>query len=286
MFKEITALQIIDRIKNQPGKIWKDSTVDVFNAGNTDTPVTGIVTTFAPTIEVLRRSVAGGKNLIISRQPAFYRENRSVTGPGGGSRQVTDFLKDDPTYLYKQEFIDKNKLIIWRFYENWNAKEVDGQLMGLAKSLGWDEYHIHDVNAGGEPYDKKNRYFLIPESTLNEVVARIQDKLNIKGIRVIGDPGTRIKKASLSHGMFRVPDLQEILKEPDIDLVVIGEPVEWEASPYFQDIIAWEKKKGMIILGQEVTEEPGSGEVALWLKTFIPEIPIEWIPAGEPFWIP
>jgi hypothetical protein len=42
----------------------------------------------------------------------------------------------------------------------------------------------------------------------------------------------------------------------------------------------------MVILGQEVSDEPGSGEVASWLKTFIPEVPIEWIPAGEPFWIP
>jgi len=41
------------------------------------------------------------------------------------------------------------------------------------------------------------------------------------------DLGFRIvRKASLSHGLFRVPELQEILKEPDVDLIVIGEPVE------------------------------------------------------------
>jgi hypothetical protein len=23
-----------------------------------------------------------------------------------------------------------------------------------------------------------------------------------------------------------------------------------------------------------------------WLKTFIPEVPVQWIPAGDPFWRP
>jgi len=23
-----------------------------------------------------------------------------------------------------------------------------------------------------------------------------------------------------------------------------------------------------------------------WLKTFIPEVPLDWIPAGDPFWRP
>lgn len=23
-----------------------------------------------------------------------------------------------------------------------------------------------------------------------------------------------------------------------------------------------------------------------WLKTFIPEVPVDWIPAGDPFWRP
>src|SRR6185437_14341958 len=100
-----------------------------------------------------------------------------------------------------------------------------------------------------------------------------------------GDPQTPVSKAFLSHGFFLVPELQRIL-EHDPDLVVIGEPVEWEAGPYFEDVVASGKKKGMIVLGQEVSEEPGSGEVAAWLKTFIRCVPVEWMPAGEPVWMP
>jgi hypothetical protein len=75
-----------------------------------------------------------------------------------------------------------------------------------------------------------------------------------------------------------------VLKEPGIDVVVCGEPVEWEAHPYFEDWITAGKGKGMIILGHEVSEEPGAGAVAAWMKTFISEVPVEWVSAGEPFW--
>jgi hypothetical protein len=61
--------------------------------------------------------------------------------------------------------------------------------------------------------------------------------------------------------------------------------VEWEAGPYFQDLVAAQKVKGLLLLGYEASEEQGSAEVAVWLKTFITEVPVEWIPAGEPFWI-
>ena len=43
------------------------------------------------------------------------------------------------------------------------------------------------------------------------------------------------------------------------------------------------QKKGLIVIGLEASEEPGCGEVAAWLKSFISEVPVEWIPAGEPF---
>jgi hypothetical protein len=42
----------------------------------------------------------------------------------------------------------------------------------------------------------------------------------------------------------------------------------------------------MIVLGQEVSEEPGCVEMAAWLKSFISEVPVEWIPTGEPGWMP
>ncbi len=53
-----------------------------------------------------------------------------------------------------------------------------------------------------------------------------------------------------------------------------------------RDSVTLGRRKGLIILGHVPSEEAGMKECAKWLKTLVPEVPIEFIPSGEPFWIP
>ena len=124
----------------------------------------------------------------------------------------------------------------------------------------------------------------MPKTSLGQLVRNIQTTLRVHGVRVIGDAQSQVSKAALTHGFLLVADLQRVMKEPGVDVVIGGEPVEWEASEYFEDLVAAKMAKALILLGNEVSEEPGSGEVAAWLKTFVSEVPVEWLPAGEPFW--
>ena len=283
---DITAQQVVARIEKNLGVPWSSSITDVFEAGGPDSRVMGIVTTFTPTLDVLRRAVASGKNMIISREPAFYREPRPPSFSGSGQPASESTIAKDQTVRFKRDYVAKNNLVLWRFYENWNARKVDGQLRGLAKALDWEKYHKPDGAKGEEPYHPGDIFFMIPETTLLDLARNIQIRLKDQGIRIVGERQTKVRKVAVTHGFFLVPHLQKVLKEPDVDAVLIGEPVEWEASPYFEDLVASGQKKGMVILGHEVSEEPGSGEVASWLKTFLSEVPVEWIPAGEPFWVP
>jgi hypothetical protein len=73
-----------------------------------------------------------------------------------------------------------------------------------------------------------------------------------------------------------------VLTDPDV--VVAGDAVEWEAGPHFQDLVTAGKAKGLILIGQEASEEPGMRVMAEWLRGFINEVAVEWIPTGEPFW--
>lgn len=271
MLEQITAQQVIDRIKTQPGTTWKDSSADVFLAGDPNTMVTGVVTSFTASIEVLKKAVAAGNNLIITQQPAYYSQTEA-------------YMMADPAYQYKKDYIEKNKLVLWRYYDNWNNRPTDGQLIGLAKALGWDKYHIHAGDAPG--YAKQNKYFKLPPANLRDTVIDFKKKLDIPALRVIGSPDTTITNAALSHDMFKISELQEFLKDPEINLIVIAEAIEWEACEYFRDILTWKgKNKAMILIGREATEDPGYDEMALWLSKFINEVPVTWIPANEPFWV-
>jgi hypothetical protein len=42
----------------------------------------------------------------------------------------------------------------------------------------------------------------------------------------------------------------------------------------------------LIVLGHVVSEQAGMKYCAEWLKSFIDEVPIEFIAADEPFWRP
>ena len=44
--------------------------------------------------------------------------------------------------------------------------------------------------------------------------------------------------------------------------------------------------KGWIMLGHNISEEQGMLEMAQWIKGFVPEVPVQLVKAGEPFWAP
>jgi putative NIF3 family GTP cyclohydrolase 1 type 2 len=291
----ITAQQITDRIQQKLGSGWKDSSVDTFLAGNRDSEVKGVVTTFAPSLDVLRKAVASGKNMIVSRESPYWARAAGQARPGtgangggaangGGRGRGQPSMDGDPVYRMKRDYIASNNLIVYRFFDNWNARPQDPQLQGLAKALGWEKFY---KPSGGEPWATNNGFFAIPPATLKATAQSIKKTLNMKSIRVGGDPNIQVTKAALSHGMYWIADLKKMLAEPGVDLIVVGEP-QWEneLSLYNFDLHAAGLKKGMIVLGQEVSEEPGCREMAAWLKSFISEVPVEWISTGEPSWMP
>lgn len=46
-----------------------------------------------------------------------------------------------------------------------------------------------------------------------------------------------------------------------------------------------EQSGGLIQLPHEGGEEASMGECARWLRTFVTEVPIDFIPSGDPFWM-
>jgi hypothetical protein len=277
----ITAQEVIERIQKNIGSPWMFGT-DICEAGKPNAIVTGIATSFTATFEVLRRAAAAGHNLIITRERPFWSHENTVMEHSGGSvGPLRSDLMKDPLFQRKSEFIANNNLVVWRVQENWDARPVDGQLEGLAKALGWEKHY--KPKAGATAWSRANNMFMPPPATLLELVLAMKTRLKCVAPRVIGDASLRVSGAALLHGFLQVPELSATLRDPGIDLIVCGEPVEWEAGPYFMDVAAAGRKIGMIILGNQVSEEPGSGEAAAWIKTLVKEVPVEWIPAGEPF---
>jgi hypothetical protein len=76
------------------------------------------------------------------------------------------------------------------------------------------------------------------------------------------------------------------LEQDGVDALMVGESREWETVEYARDALAQHRAKGLIVLGHVPSEESGMARCAGWLKAFVPEVPIDYMPAGEPFWHP
>jgi hypothetical protein len=94
----------------------------------------------------------------------------------------------------------------------------------------------------------------------------------------------------IDHHPFPFEELAELLGEdvvlPAVDVMVAGEMREWEGVEYVRDVVAAGQKKGLVLLGRIVSEEPGMRACAAWLNTILPELPATWIAAGDPYWRP
>jgi hypothetical protein len=75
-----------------------------------------------------------------------------------------------------------------------------------------------------------------------------------------------------------------LLRDPNVDVLIVGYTFEWEAVLYAQDQIAIGMKKGLILTGQVPALQGGMEAIAEWLRTQITEVPVEHIPLVETWW--
>lgn len=258
--KTLTAGEIVEKIKTAVAVPWRAETVDTFKSGGPETPITGIATTFMATFDVIQRAVAQGKNMVITHEPTFYAHD-----------DLTKSIDNDPTLAAKRAFLAKHNVAVFRFHDHWHARRPDGVRVGMLTELGWLAYE-----KPGE------RILEMPKTTLKDLAQSVKKSLNIRSIRVIGDPAQPITRVALNPGYNNLQGAIRSLNNADV--LVIGEAREWEVYEFVQDMIAAGSKKSLIVLGHSVSEEGGMKECAKWLGTLFPGFPIAHVPAGEPFW--
>ena len=263
--KEITANDVIDRIKKNVGVEWRAETVDTFKAGDPGAKVTGIAVTMMATLDVLQRAAAKNENIIITHEPTFYDHlDTSKELPQGES---------DAVLAEKRAFIAQHHLVVWRFHDHWHMRKPDGILTGVIHKLGWEKFQ-----------DPNNQYlFTIPESAVGQLSEELQKKLGIHVMRVVGDRDMKVRRVALSPGAAGFHREVGALEMPDIELLITGESREWETVEYVADAVAEGRHKALIMLSHVPSEQPGMEECTAWLKTFVTEAPIEFVPTKDPF---
>jgi putative NIF3 family GTP cyclohydrolase 1 type 2 len=260
----LTARQVIERIQAHVGVPWHSETVDTFKAGDPETHVTGIATTMMATYDVLVRSAAAGKNLIITHEPTFYSH-----------LDRTDALEKerDPVWAEKERFIKEHHLVVWRFHDHWHLRRPDGIMTGVVRALQWQKFQ-----SASDP-----SLFVLPEITVAQLAEQMKKRLGIHVLRMVANPEMKITKVGLAPGASGPQRHRQLLQRDDVEVLAIGEVPEWETIEYVADAVAEGKSKALILLGHIPSEQPGMEYCAEWLKTFVSEVPVEFVPTREPF---
>jgi hypothetical protein len=181
----------------------------------------------------------------------------------------------DPVYAGKNAFIEKHKLVVFRLSHHWNQRKPDPRAQGLGTLMAWTKYKVGDDGL----------HYEVPAITFEALASQLKKNLGTRGgIRAIGDRAMTVRRIGLLPGYTLIP--ASIAMLPDVDVIVAGEVQEWEAATYVQDVVFAGVKKGFISIGRVVNEAPGMQVCAEWLKAIVPEVPIRFVPAGDPYWRP
>ena len=261
---KITARELVAEIQKQVGVEWKKDTVDTFKAGNPDTPVTGVAVTMMATMDVLERASAKGLNFVITHEPTFYAHLDTPEG----------VPESDPVWTEKRAFIEKHGMVVWRFHDHWHMRRPDGIEAGNIRALDWEKFQRPD-----------NQYlFAIPETTLKELAREVATKLGSPVLRVVGDPEMKVSKVGFSPGAAGSEREIRALEQDDVQVLMVGETREWETVEYAADAVSQHRPKALIVIGHSPSEQPGMEECTRWLQGFVKTVPVEFVPAKQPFW--
>jgi putative NIF3 family GTP cyclohydrolase 1 type 2 len=258
-----TVQQVIDIILKQIQNPRTENTVDKIRSGSSDQQVAGIVTTMFPTIEVIEKTKKLGSNFIIAHETPFFN-----------NPDETDWLKDDDVYKYKVDLLNKYKIAIWRFHDNWHAHKPDGIAMGNLIKLGWEKYYNPQTP----------RLLTLPQSmTIKSIAELVKKRLGISMLRVVGDLKQECKTIYLAFGYMDPRAQIPVIEQMKPDLILSGETREWETVERVRDGLAIGQKTSLMVLSHAVSEEAGMEYAAQWLRPMVPGIKVTHIPSNNPF---
>jgi putative NIF3 family GTP cyclohydrolase 1 type 2 len=262
----VTAGDVVDRIKKNIGVPWRDTTYrDTYKSGGPETPITGIATTMFNSFDAIQRAVAAGLNMILPHETTFWSDRDDIT-----------IVNADPLYHEKRDYLAAHNVVILRMHDHVHDQRPDFTYVGSARELGLDP--AREMPPG-------SHRFTIPETTLEALAADVQRRIGIKALRVVGDPKARVSRVQLGVG-YATPSANAA----DVDAVISGEQQEvdgfLDGPEYVADAAALGLYRGWIMLGHNVSEEAGMLEMAQWIKNLVPEVPVQLIKSGEPFWAP
>lgn len=107
-------------------------------------------------------------------------------------------------------------------------------------------------------------------------------------VLITGDPDMPVRRVgvlpgggSLGLGVEQMP--MQLMARRNLDVLLCGDLTEWTLPAYVRDASQMGMNRAIIVLGHERSEEPGMKFLGDWLSFLLPDLPVVFLDAGEPF---
>ena len=269
--------EIIDVVKKNCkgyGTIDETKTRDKVLYGDVDKQCTGIVTTIYASYDVIKKASELGANFIIAHEALFWNHG-----------DHTDWLKDNETFKLKKQLLDETGITVWRDHDYIHSgimhqgRYVDGIFYGLAYELDWLDYISNDdVN--------RPQQFTIPKTPTREVAQYLMEKMNLKGMKTMGNIDGYTEKIYLPFHIIGEADnrMLSYIEENHVDTILAMEITDFTVAIYMRDGAQAGLAKSVLAAGHFNVEEPGMKWFAeKHLPTLIKDISVNFIQAGDSY---
>lgn len=283
----MTIQEVINRILAYHPAILRYTGCDEFKCGDPSAECTGIVTAMDATVNVVRKAIDLGANLIIVHEPTNYT---SSDRPGWNE----DFRND--VFCEKMRLINEHGIAVWRDHDHMHMHQPDGIFTGVLKNLGWEEYTEVDTSMGHFahfivtlPEDRK--------TTLKALIRQLKDTIGMNGVRYIGPGDMPVGKMALVGHLFPQGSREknhmglpkeysvEIIRyfeEQGVDVILPGETIDWTVLSYVRDAVQLGQQKAVIQLGHFNWEEMGMRYAKEWVQALVgEELHVSYVPTED-----
>ena len=279
--------EIVERILRYHPMVENPDSCDGYKSGFENEECTGIVTALVPTAEVIEKAIALNANFLLVHEPVYYMTPDFPEWRGGFRNRV---------YEKKKKLIEDHKLTIWRDHDHMHAHKPDCIFTGVAKYLGWQDYLTDEMNEEMYYYP-----FAVPAISVAELQQYLIKKLNLNGLRYIGNPEGKISKvaivAHLYPNAFGPDSLDEIssywdystflirqMEEAGLQAIIPGEIIEWNVLSYIRDAARMGEAKACFNIGHFNMEELGMRYARDWLEEITEhQVSVYYVPTGDIF---
>lgn len=267
-------VEVIEQIEKWHAPLdHPEHTTDSIKIGDAMQECAGIAITVCVTVDVIKKAVEEGCNLIIGHEPLFYGDN-----------EYAPSLEEDLVYLKKKELLEEHHMVVYRNHDHMHGPggpmakvhtEIDHIYYGIMKELGWENYRR------GE--ETKPLWYEIPETTVKNLAGDLIKAFGLTGARIVGDQEATVKTVFFcEHVQGRPNDYEIVQKAAKADVMIPLEIVDWTLTEYIRDAMQLGMGKAIIEMGHFNTEELGMKYMAKQMMDYLkPKIPVKFIKSGD-----